>query len=120
LPCIGEDFDADPPGGDGADGDGVVVEGVGLVVDGVVAVDVGELPDWVLVLELVPGAAAAPAMPASAPPPASAPATSVAPRVLCMCIGSNLLGSVGCLSRRSSSPLLSGPVGAPKRINRSR
>jgi hypothetical protein len=84
---IGGDFDADPPGGDCVGGDGVVVEGA----DGVV--DVEEPLDWlVAVLPLVPGEAAAPAIPASAPPPASAPATSVAPSVLCMCIGSNLLG----------------------------
>jgi hypothetical protein len=61
-------------------------------VDGVVEVDVAELPDWLLdALPLLLGAAAAPAMPASAPPPASAPATNVAPSVLFMCIGSNLL-----------------------------
>jgi hypothetical protein len=59
--------------------DGVVVDGVvvdGVVVDGVVVVG-GEgvvLVDWVLVEEL--GAAAAPAIPATAPPVARAPTTS--------------------------------------------
>jgi hypothetical protein len=51
--------------------DGVVVV-LGVVVDGVVAV---LLVDWVVVLVVELGAAAAPAMPATAPPVASAPTT---------------------------------------------
>jgi hypothetical protein len=50
----------------------VVVLGVVVVVDGVVAV---LLVDWVVVLVVELGAAAAPAMPATAPPVARAPTT---------------------------------------------
>jgi hypothetical protein len=64
---FGQGWPEDPEGGAC---DGVVVDGVALV-DGVVAV---LLVDWVvLVVEL--GAAAAPAMPATAPPVARAPTT---------------------------------------------
>jgi hypothetical protein len=48
----------------------------------------------VLVVLVVAGAAAALAIPAAAPPVASAPATMVAPSILEMVIGSNLLGSI--------------------------
>jgi hypothetical protein len=56
---------------------GVVVDGVvvvldGVFVDGVVTV---LLVDWVVVLVVELGAAAAPAMPATAPPVARAPTT---------------------------------------------
>jgi hypothetical protein len=51
--------------------DGVVVV-FGVVVDGAVAV---LLVDWVVVLVVELGAAAAPAMPATAPPVAKAPTT---------------------------------------------
>jgi hypothetical protein len=47
-----------------------------------------------LVVLVVAGAAAALAMPAAAPPVASAPATMVAPSILEIVIGSNLLGSI--------------------------
>jgi hypothetical protein len=74
--------------------------GAGLV--GVVEVDAtGALASLLVPLpvELVlVGAAAAPAMPAAAPPVASAPATIVAPSILEMRIGSNLLESMGCTS----------------------
>jgi hypothetical protein len=62
----------------------------GVVVDGVVVVGV---LDCVLVFGVVVAVAApASAMPAAAPPVASAPAIMVAPRILEMVIGSNLLG----------------------------
>jgi hypothetical protein len=47
-----------------------------------------------LVVLVVLGAADALAIPAAAPPVASAPATMVAPSILEMVIGSNLLGSI--------------------------
>jgi hypothetical protein len=55
----------------------VVVDGVVVVLDGVVVAGVlAVLPvDWVVVLVVELGAAAAPAMPATAPPVASAPTT---------------------------------------------
>jgi hypothetical protein len=54
--------------------------------------------DWVLaaVVLVLLGAAAAPAMPATAPVVASAPATIVAPSILEMVMGTNLLGLVDC------------------------
>jgi hypothetical protein len=65
----------------------------GVVVDGVVVVGV---LDCVLVLGVVVVVAApALALPAAPPPVASAPAIMVAPRILEMVIGSNLLGSIG-------------------------
>jgi hypothetical protein len=48
---------------------------------------------------VVPGAAAAPVMPAAAPPTASAPATIVAPSILEICIGVSLLRIDGYCSR---------------------
>jgi len=56
---------------------GAVVDGVVVVVDGVVAEGVLAvlLVDWVVVLVVELGAAAAPAMPATAPPMARAPTT---------------------------------------------
>jgi len=58
---------------------------------GVVVVPLpAELPDAVELLEEL-GAAAAPAMPATAPPEASAPATIVAPSILEMVMFENLL-----------------------------
>lgn len=56
---------------------GVVVDGVVGVLDGVVVVGVvaALLVDWVVVLVVELGAAAAPAMPAAAPPVARAPTT---------------------------------------------
>jgi hypothetical protein len=69
----------------------------GAGVAGVVQVDAtGTLESPLLVpvgALVVVGAAAAPAMPAAAPPVASAPATMVAPSILDMRIGSDLLGS---------------------------
>jgi hypothetical protein len=53
-----------------------------------------------LVVFVVVGAVAALAIPAAAPPVASAPATMVAPSILEMVIGSNLLGRLmGCNHR---------------------
>jgi hypothetical protein len=77
-----------PPWPDFCDGAGV--EGVGVVVVGVVDL---AAPAALLV---VPGAAAAPAMPETAPAVASAPATIVAPSILDIVIWSNLLGSIDC------------------------
>lgn len=55
---------------------GVVVDGVVVVLDGVVVgVVAALLVDWVVVLVVELGAAAAPAMPATAPPVARAPTT---------------------------------------------
>jgi hypothetical protein len=55
-----------------------------------------------VVLVVVVGAAEALAMPAAAPPVASAPATMVAPSILEMVIGSNLLGWIdGVWSHRA-------------------
>jgi hypothetical protein len=71
---------------------GVVVDGVELVgvVDVVLAAPVAAML-------CVVGDADALAMPAAAPPVASAPATIVAPSILEMVIGSNLLGRLmGC------------------------
>lgn len=65
---FGQGWPEDPEGGAC---DGVVVDGVVGVVDGVVAVLLVDCV--VLVVEL--GAAAAPAIPASAPPTARAPTT---------------------------------------------
>jgi hypothetical protein len=67
--------DPDLPGAVGLCAGAEVLGAVDLVVD--VEVD---------------GVVAAPAIPAAAPPVASAPATIVAPSVLEMCIGVNLLG----------------------------
>ncbi len=64
----------------------VELDALGAVVAGVVAA--------LVVLAVVDGAAEALAMPAAAPPVASAPATMVAPSILEMFIGSNLLGSI--------------------------
>ena len=64
----------------------VELDVLGAVVAGVVAA--------LVVLAVVDGAADALAMPAAAPPVASAPATMVAPSILEMVIGSNLLGSI--------------------------
>jgi hypothetical protein len=67
---------------------GVVDFCAGVGVVGVVGV-VAAL-DSVVVVEL--GAAAAPAMPEAAPPAASAPAIIVAPSILDICMGWDLLG----------------------------
>lgn len=77
-------------------GVGVVLVGAGVVVDelelvGAAAADVADVADVVCVA----GAAEALAMPAAAPPVASAPAIIVAPSILEMVIGSDLLGSSG-------------------------
>jgi hypothetical protein len=81
-------------------GVGVVEEPDVLDVLGVVAACVaGAAP---VVLVVVEGAADALAMPAAAPPVASAPATMVAPSILEMVIGSNLLGLIeGVCSHRA-------------------
>jgi hypothetical protein len=78
---------------------GVVgVVGVFAVLDSVVVV-LAALP----AVEL--GAAAAPAMPETAPPVARAPATIVAPSILVMCMGWNLLGVDGlCLANHVARP----------------
>ncbi len=64
----------------------VELDALGAVVAGVVAA--------LVVLAVVDGAAEALAMPAAAAPVASAPATMVAPSILEMVIGSNLLESI--------------------------
>jgi hypothetical protein len=65
-------------------------------VDGVLDVDVDVAVEGVLDATVlwVPDAADALEMPAAAPPVASAPAIIVAPSILEMVIGSNLLGSI--------------------------
>jgi hypothetical protein len=67
---------------------GGIVFGAGVVLDGVDGVGVVLGVDWVGVVPVAvldpPGAAAAPAMPATAPPVASAPATSTALIVLAL------------------------------------
>lgn len=81
-------------------GVGVVEVPVELDVLGAVVVGVAA----VLVVLVVDGAAEALAMPATAPPVASAPATMVAPSILEMVIGSDLLGSIeGLCSHRAST-----------------
>jgi hypothetical protein len=79
---------------------GVVVDGVELVgvVDVVLAAPVAA------VLCVVVGDADALVMPAAAPPVASAPATIVAPSILEMVIGSNLLRSVDGLWSHRARP----------------
>jgi hypothetical protein len=73
----------------------------------VVVVEVDGVVGWVLAATVVAvlcvvGDADALAMPAAAPPVASAPATIVAPSILEIVIGSNLLGSIGgCASHRA-------------------
>ncbi len=78
-------------------GVGVVVELDELDVLGAAALCV----PVALVVLVAAGAAEALAIPAAAPPVASAPATIVAPSILEMVIGSNLLGSIGgvCIHR---------------------
>lgn len=79
---------------------GVVEELVELDVLGAAAACVVAA---LVVLDVVDGAAEALAMPAPAPPVASAPATMVAPSILEMVIGSNLLGRLmGCNHRAST------------------
>jgi formaldehyde-activating enzyme involved in methanogenesis len=74
---------------------GAGVAGVGAVgvVDVVVGAVLDDVVDPVVVAALaVPVAAEAPAIPAAAPPVASAPATIVAPSILDIRMGWNLLG----------------------------
>jgi hypothetical protein len=75
---------------------GVVLVGAGVVVEEVELVElVGVAGADVADVVCVAGAAEALAMPAAAPPVASAPATIVAPSILEMVIGSDLLGLDG-------------------------
>jgi hypothetical protein len=80
---------------------GVVVDGVELV--GVVDV-VLAAPVAAVLCVVVVGDADALVMPAAAPPVASAPAIIVAPSILEMVIGSNLLGSVDGLWSHRARP----------------
>jgi hypothetical protein len=66
--------------------DGVVVFGAGVVLDGVDGVVVLDVGVWVVPVAVLDplGAAAAPAMPATAPPVASAPTTRTALMVLAL------------------------------------
>jgi hypothetical protein len=67
--------------------------GVGVVVE-LDVLGAAALCVPVALVVLVVGVVAALAIPAAAPPVASAPATMVAPSILEMVIGSNLLGSI--------------------------
>jgi hypothetical protein len=86
--------------------------GAGVVLDGVDGVVVVLGVDWVLVVPVAVldplGAAAAPAMPATAPPVASAPTTITALIVFALFIA-NLQWSVRGLHRQFCEPALSGP-----------
>jgi hypothetical protein len=74
------------------EGVGVVLVDAGAVVDGVELVELdGVAAADVAAVVCVAGAAEALAMPAAAPAVASAPATIVAPSILEMVIGSDLL-----------------------------
>jgi hypothetical protein len=79
----------------------LVGAGVGVVVELDVLGAAALCVPVALVVLVVAGAAEALAIPAAAPPVASAPATMVAPSILEMVIGSNLLGSSGgvCIHR---------------------
>lgn len=70
--------------------DGAGVDGLGVGLLGVVDLAL------VAALLVVPGAAAAPAMPETAPAVARAPVTIVAPSILDIVMCSNLLGSIDC------------------------
>jgi hypothetical protein len=72
-----------------------VRDGVVVVLDGVVVVDDGVVAafvDWVVVLVVELGAAAAPAMPATAPPVARAPTTRPTRIMLVLLIGKPPMG----------------------------
>jgi hypothetical protein len=86
--------------------------GAGVVLDGVDGVVVVLGVDWVLVVPVAVldplGAAAAPAMPATAPPVASAPTTITALMVLALFISEPPMVGEG-LHRAFCEPPLSGP-----------
>lgn len=102
-------------------GAGAVLDGVEgvVVVDGVVVV-LGV--DWVVV-PVVPvplGAAAAPAMPATAPPVASAPTTITALIVFALFMGTSFMVGWGAFLRHPScARSLSGPQRVSKAYRRS-
>lgn len=78
-----------------------VVDGVVVVLDGVVA---GVLVDWVVVLVVEVGAAAAPAMPATAPPVASAPTTRPTRMMPLLFIREPPMVVAGCANHAETAP----------------
>jgi hypothetical protein len=103
--------------------DGVVVFGAGVVLDGVGGVVVVLGVDWVGVVPVAVldplGAAAAPAMPATAPPVASAPTTRTALMVLALLMRTSCGREGSSLRQPVCEPPLSGPQRAAKPRRRS-